>query len=115
MTALFRIGVASALSVCIAGSVTPRTSTVPTAMVTPLRTKVIPADSVRDAIAIGKSTKADVIAALGETLHRHRARRQGDDSPRVKKIGLSSLQSKASLIQVGPALRTTISMPKLTL
>jgi hypothetical protein len=36
--------------------------------VTPLRTKVIPADSVKKAVAIGKSTKADVIAALGETL-----------------------------------------------
>ncbi len=67
MTALIRIGVACALSVCIAGCVT-RASTVPTATVTPLRTKVIPADSVRDAIALGKSTKADVIAALGETL-----------------------------------------------
>jgi hypothetical protein len=67
MTALIRIGVALALSVCIAGCVT-RASTVPTATVTPLRTKVIPADSVRDALAIGKSTKADVIAVLGETL-----------------------------------------------
>jgi hypothetical protein len=67
MKALFRIGVACALSMCIAGCVT-RASTVPTATVTPLRTKAIPADSVRDAIAIGKSTKADVIAALGDTL-----------------------------------------------
>jgi hypothetical protein len=68
MTALFRIGVAAALSVCIAGCVAPTASTVPTATVTPLRTKVIPADSVRDAIAIGESTRADVIAVLGETL-----------------------------------------------
>ena len=34
---------------------------------TPLRTKVIAADRVKDAVA-GKSAKADVIAALGETL-----------------------------------------------
>jgi hypothetical protein len=67
MTALIRIGVALGLAVCIAGCVT-RASTVPTVTVTPLRTKVIPADSVRNAIVIGKSTKADVSAALGETL-----------------------------------------------
>jgi hypothetical protein len=36
--------------------------------VTSLRKKVVPADRVKDAVAIGKSTRADVIAALGETL-----------------------------------------------
>ena len=66
--ASLRIGVALALSACIAGCASPAASTVPTAVVTPLRTKVIPADRARDAIAIGKSTRADVIAALGETL-----------------------------------------------
>ena len=68
MTTLFRIGVACALSACIAGCVAPGTPAVPTATVTPLRTKVIAADSVRNAILIGKSTRADVLAALGETL-----------------------------------------------
>src|SRR5262245_4062027 len=67
MTALIRIGIASALTVCIAGCVSPGASTVPTATVTQ-RTRMIPAESVRDAIAVGKSTKADVLAALGETL-----------------------------------------------
>jgi len=68
MKEVFRIGIALALPMCIAGCVTPGTSTVPTAVVTPLRTRVIPPDRVKDAVAIGKSTKADVIAALGETL-----------------------------------------------
>lgn len=67
MTAPFRIGVALACAVCIAGCVTPA-STVSTAVVTPVRTNVIAADRVKDAVAIGKSTKADVIASLGETL-----------------------------------------------
>jgi hypothetical protein len=55
------------MSVCIAGCATPP-STEPSATVTALRTTVIPPDSVRDAITIGKSTRAEVIAALGETL-----------------------------------------------
>lgn len=68
MKALCRIGVALALPVCIAGCMTPGTSTVPSAMVTSPRTQVIPAERIRDAVVIGKSTKADVLAALGETL-----------------------------------------------
>ncbi|MDB5921715.1 MAG: hypothetical protein JWN13_651 [Betaproteobacteria bacterium] len=67
MTGLFRIVVAHAFALCMAGCVI-QGSTVPTAVVTPLRAKVIPADRVKDAVAIGKSTKADVIASLGETL-----------------------------------------------
>lgn len=68
MKALFCIGAALALPLCIAGCATPGPSAVPTAVVTPLQTKVIAVDRVKDAVAIGKSTKADVIAALGETL-----------------------------------------------
>ena len=68
MTMLIRIVVALAWSACIAGCATPVSPTAPSAVVTPLRTKVIPADRARDAVAIGKSTRADVIAALGETL-----------------------------------------------
>jgi len=68
MKALSRIGVAPALAACIAGCMTPGTSTVPSAMVTSPRTQVIPADRTKDGVTIGKSTKADVIAALGETL-----------------------------------------------
>jgi hypothetical protein len=68
MTALFRTAVALALSACVAGCAAPTSSTVPSAVVTSPRTKVIPADRATDAIAIGKSTRTDVIAALGETL-----------------------------------------------
>lgn len=67
MTALSRMGVVLAFIACIAGCATDRT-VMPTAVVTPVRTKVIPVDRVKDAVTIGKSTKADVIAALGETL-----------------------------------------------
>jgi hypothetical protein len=67
MTALSRIGVTLAFAVCIAACVT-QSSTVRTAVVTPVGTKLIPADRAKDAVAIGKSTKADVIASLGETL-----------------------------------------------
>ena len=67
MTALFRIGFAIASAACIAGcAIQP--STTPSAVVTSAKKKVIPADRMKDAVAIGKSTKADVIAALGETL-----------------------------------------------
>ena len=68
MKALSRMGVAIALSVCIAGCTTPGPPAVPTAVVTPLQAKVIAPDRAKNAVAIGKSTKADVIAALGETL-----------------------------------------------
>ena len=68
MTALLRSLVGLALAACMAGCATPTASTVPSAVVTPLRNKVIPADLARDAIAIGRSTRADVTAALGETL-----------------------------------------------
>ena len=68
MNALSRIGVALSIAVCIAGCVTPGASTVPSAVVTPVHRKLISADRIENAIAIGKSTRADVIAALGETL-----------------------------------------------
>ena len=68
MIALVRIALALALPACISGCATPGAPAAPSAAVTPLRTKVIPADRARDAITIGKSTRAEVIAALGETL-----------------------------------------------
>jgi hypothetical protein len=67
MRALFHIVIAHAFAVGLGGCAT-QTSTVPTAVVTPLRAKVIVADRLKDAITIGKSTKADVSASLGETL-----------------------------------------------
>ncbi|MGZ8203251.1 MAG: hypothetical protein ACXWUB_08375 [Burkholderiales bacterium] len=67
MMALFRIGVALASALCIVGCAT-QPSTAPSAVVTPVRPKVIPADRIKDAVAIGMTSKADVIASLGETL-----------------------------------------------
>jgi hypothetical protein len=67
MTTLSRIGIALAFAVCVVGCAT-QPSTVPSAVVTSPRAKLIAADRVKDAVVIGKSTKADVIAALGETL-----------------------------------------------
>jgi outer membrane protein assembly factor BamE (lipoprotein component of BamABCDE complex) len=67
MTSRARMGVALAFAVCISGCMT-QGSTIPTAVVTPARTKVISPDRMVDAVAIGRSTKADVMAALGETL-----------------------------------------------
>jgi hypothetical protein len=66
MTAL-RIGVALACATIVAGCAM-QPSTTPSAVVTSPRTKVIAAQRLKDAVAIGKSTKADVIASLGETL-----------------------------------------------
>ena len=67
MTTLFRTGVAIVLAGCIAGcAIQPPTT--PSAVVTSRATTLITADRVKDAVAIGKSTKADVLAALGETL-----------------------------------------------
>ena len=56
------------LSVCIAGCETPGAPMNPSAVVTSQRLTVNPANRMRDAVVIGKSTKADVRAALGDTL-----------------------------------------------
>jgi hypothetical protein len=61
-----RIGVAFACAVVAGCAAQP--STTPSAVVTSPRTKVIAAQRLKDAVAIGKSTRADVIASLGETL-----------------------------------------------
>ena len=68
MNRSFRIGVALASALCIAGCVMPGPPTVPTAVVSPEEARVVPARSARDAVVIGKSTRADVRTALGETL-----------------------------------------------
>jgi len=62
-----RVGVALTLVVGIAGCVTPGTSTNPSAVVTSQRLNAIPGNRM-GAVVIGKSTKADVRAALGDTL-----------------------------------------------
>jgi hypothetical protein len=67
MTALFRMTLAAGLAGCIAGCASPPT-TPPSAVVAWPRTNIVAADKVKNAVAIGKSTKADVVAALGEPL-----------------------------------------------
>jgi len=66
MTLPLRIAVALALAACIAGCAAPG-SEVPSAIVTTPRAKVIAAER-SNAVVTGRSTRADVLAALGETL-----------------------------------------------
>ena len=66
MTRLRRIGATVAGCMFVAGcAIDPARP--PTAAVTAVRMKVAPADRL-NTIVIGRSTKADVLAALGETL-----------------------------------------------
>jgi hypothetical protein len=67
MTALSRIGLAFAIAQCVNGCAI-QSSTTPSAFVTSPRAKVVALNRTKEAVVIGKSTKADVIAALGETL-----------------------------------------------
>jgi outer membrane protein assembly factor BamE (lipoprotein component of BamABCDE complex) len=67
MKAWWRTGAALALAGCIAGCATPP-STATRDVVTSRQTGLIAPDRTADAVAIGQSTRADVIAALGETL-----------------------------------------------
>lgn len=60
----FHAGVVVAFCACVAGCAVPGTSPVTTARAP---AKTISAHSARDAVTIGKSTKADVIATLGNT------------------------------------------------
>jgi hypothetical protein len=65
MNPLLRIGFTLAVGAAMAGCAV---GVVPTAVVTSLPTKVVPQSRVKDAVMPGTSTKADVIAALGESL-----------------------------------------------
>jgi outer membrane protein assembly factor BamE (lipoprotein component of BamABCDE complex) len=67
MSPVFRIGIALAFAVSLAACETPGTSTGASAVVKSQRTKMISASGV-NAVAVGRSTKADVAAALGEAL-----------------------------------------------
>ena len=67
MRALSRAVVALAFASCVGGCATP-SSEAPSAVVTSPRARVIPPDRATNAVTIGRSTRADVIAALGETL-----------------------------------------------
>ena len=64
MKPLFHAGVVYAFCACVAGCAAPGASPVTTATAA---ASTISADNARDAITIGKSTKADVLAALGKT------------------------------------------------
>jgi hypothetical protein len=55
------------LNASIIGCATPPASS-PSAVVISQEAKLLPADKVKDAITVGRSTKADVLAALGRTL-----------------------------------------------
>jgi hypothetical protein len=67
MTALLRMAFAAGLAACIAGCASPP-AVPPGAVVARPRMNVVAADEVKDAVAIGKSTRAEVVTALGETL-----------------------------------------------
>jgi hypothetical protein len=65
MMSPFRIGVMIIFTVCIAGCAI-QSATAPDAGVESARITQLSKERVKDAVAIGRSTKADVIAALGE-------------------------------------------------
>jgi hypothetical protein len=67
MTAQFRMSVALVLAAFLAGCASPPPAEAPSAVVTSPRMKLLAADRV-NAVTVGKSTRADVLAALGETL-----------------------------------------------
>jgi hypothetical protein len=62
-----RIPLALACAACMAACEAPSPTT-PSAIVTPMRPKPVSADRARNAIVPGRSTRADVSAALGDTL-----------------------------------------------
>src|SRR4051812_4171059 len=65
---LHRIGAAVLSLACIAGCATYEPSGPPTAIVSPDERRLIAANRTKNAIVVGKSTRADVLATLGETL-----------------------------------------------
>jgi hypothetical protein len=67
MTTRVRIASAVLCALWLAGCATQRTIT-PSAVVTSPQSRAIPTDRAKHAVVIGKSTRADVVAALGETL-----------------------------------------------
>ena len=67
MTTLSRIAIAFTFAAAVAGCAGVPATT-PSAVVTAARKKVIEPERMKHAVTIGKSTKAEVVAALGETL-----------------------------------------------
>jgi hypothetical protein len=68
MTASFHTGFVCAFCACVAGCAATGTTSVTGTAATLMRAKTITARDARDAIVIGKSTKSDVLAALGNTV-----------------------------------------------
>jgi endonuclease YncB( thermonuclease family) len=66
MTRLVCVVAAVAFAACIAGCALQTSA--PSASVSATRARVIADDRTKDAVVIGRSTRADVIAALGQTL-----------------------------------------------
>jgi hypothetical protein len=66
MTTLFRASVVFAFCAGFSGCAGPGASSVTTGSATPAN--ILSADDARNAVTIGKSTKSDVIAALGKTM-----------------------------------------------
>lgn len=67
MMSPFRIGCVLALAVCIAGCAT-RAPTTTSEVATARRAALVAPERAADAVVIGESTRADVIAALGKAL-----------------------------------------------
>ena len=67
MTARSSRGLAFLCALCIAGCATQQ-RVAPSAQVTSPRSNIITADRTKDAVVVGKSTKADVLASLGKSL-----------------------------------------------
>jgi hypothetical protein len=63
-----RLPVPVALAVALFATGCATQGRAPMAVVTPLATKVVPAERVKHGVVPGKSTRADVVAALGESL-----------------------------------------------
>ena len=59
--------IAAACALCICGCAAPHAAA-PSAFVTSPRAKAVGAHRAQDAVVVGRSTRADVIASLGETL-----------------------------------------------
>jgi hypothetical protein len=67
MTTFFRTGTACVFAVCAGACAMPST-TQPSAIVTSPAAKLLTQTRATDAVVIGRSTKPEVIAALGESL-----------------------------------------------
>jgi outer membrane lipoprotein SlyB len=68
MIGLCRIGIAVLLAACLAGCARTAPLSSPSAVVTSPRAKQVAAERIGAAVAVGKSTKSDVLARFGETL-----------------------------------------------